>query len=945
MKNKISVILLTALVLSLLVPLFAVNTFAVSSGERYGRRALEKMANSPGLVFAYDKLSKGVVDMRSDIVVSEGTNTVSADEMRIVFDAYYYDYPEHFWVENSFSMKVFQGVVQSVMPKYSFSPSDLPAARVEYEKTVNNIIFIANKASNKYEMEKIVHDTLARTVSLADGTTSHPSSAYGAIIEGMADSQGYARAFQAILSRLGISAMTVHSKDDAPHFWNVVDIDGTFYHVDVCLDDADDFTYYAFFNVTTDIMSEAYGIASMVYSVPECTSYKANYFMQNGGLFSVYSAESIGHLLASSGKTMRLFLVGDTTGFRDWVYHNIGDIAVAAGITSSFKYSVSHLGHEYVFNFFFSECGHVYDDECDTMCNLCEEKREAPHVVTFACDKVCKKCGATIENASHEFEWIVDFEPTLTSVGMKHERCVYCGLTQSDGTIIPVIAHVHDLEFFPAVVPTCAHEGNLNYWKCTDCGKKFASLDAVHELTSVILSTDMGNHVGGTSLVGAEAPTMQNDGYSGDTYCLGCGTQLSVGSIVPKLDHVHQMTRIPESKATCVFVGNVEYWQCSVCNNKYGDSLGIKLLESTIAPRDFSNHYGESRIQNVKEPTCDTPGYTGDSYCSGCGQIVSAGKTVETLPHTFTLHSENDPTCIRDGNVAYLSCSVCKKNYSAEDEKTLIENIVVDIDPSCHGTNTEIRNAVAATVFESGYTGDLYCLDCGGLVKEGSVAPRLDHEHEMKFHESVPATCVNEGNYEYWSCEVCKKMFFDEDGIVEITSVASEINSTNHAGDIEYRGKLAPTTESEGYSGDKYCMDCGKLIERGSILDVIIPIPKATARVSGDTVSVEFDIPAINILKVRVDGIVLNSSLYTIGKDNYSVTLTKEYAETLDNGTHTITVVLNIGECEAEFELVERGFFEQYKILIILAVAAVLVLFSVFIIVKGTRASLGVRRR
>ena len=945
MKNKISVLLLTALVLSLLVPLFAVNAFAVSTGEKYGRRALEKMANSPGLVFAYDKLSKGVVDMRSDIVVSEGTNTVTADEMRIVFDAYYYDYPEHFWVENSFSMKVFKGVVQSVMPKYSFSPSDLPAAKVEYEKAVNNITFVAKKVSGNYEMEKLVHDTLARSVSFADGTTAYPSSSYGAIVEGKADSQGYARAFQAVLSRLGISAMTVHSKEEAPHFWNVVDIDGSFYHVDVCLDDRDDLTYYAFFNVTTDVVTEVHEIASMVYNVPECTSYKANYFMVNGGLFSVYSVESIGHLLASSGKTMRLFLIGDASGFRNWVYQNIGDIAVTAGITSSFKYSMSYLGREYVFNFFLSECTHAYDDECDAVCNLCEEKREAPHVVSFKCDTVCKKCGASIENAGHEFEWIIDFQPTLTSVGMKHEKCMHCGLTQSDGTLIPAIAHVHNLEYFPAVVPTCTHEGNLLYWKCVDCGRKFSSQSAERELTSVSLSTDASNHVGGTELVGAEAPTMEHEGYSGDTYCLGCGAQLSVGTIVPKTDHVHQMTRIPESKATCVFVGNVEYWTCSICNNKYGDSQGINLLTSTTSQRDYSNHFGELRVQNVKEPTCDIPGYTGDSYCSGCGQLVSAGKIVETLPHTFTPHSANAPTCIHEGNVAYLSCSVCKKNYSSEDEKTAINNIVVDIDPNNHGTNTEIRGAVAATVFESGYTGDLYCLDCGGLIKAGGVAPRLDHEHEMNFHASVPATCVSEGSYEYWSCEVCKKMFFDKDGRVEIMSVSSEIDSANHAGNIEYRGKLAPTTESEGYTGDKYCMDCGKLIERGVTIDVVIPMPKATSRISNDTVSVEFDIPANNILKVKVDGIVLNSSLYTIAKDNCSISLSKEYTETLEKGAHTISVVLDIGECETEFELLEKSLFEQYKMLVILAVAAALVLFSVIIIVKGTRASLGVKRR
>ena len=48
-------------------------------------------------------------------------------------------------------------------------------------------------------------------------------------------------------------------------------------------------------------------------------------------------------------------------------------------------------------------------------------------------------------------------------------------------------------------------------------------------------------------------------------------------------------------------------------------------------------------------------------------------------------------------------------------------------DPPCAHENTEIRNEVKATCISDGYTGDVYCLDCGEEISKGSVIPALGH--------------------------------------------------------------------------------------------------------------------------------------------------------------------------------------------------------------------------
>ena len=58
---------------------------------------------------------------------------------------------------------------------------------------------------------------------------------------------------------------------------------------------------------------------------------------------------------------------------------------------------------------------------------------------------------------------------------------------------------------------------------------------------------------------------------------------------------------------------------------------------------------------------------------------------------------------------------------------------------SCNHKNTEIRNAKTATASSAGYTGDVFCKDCGETVVKGSVIAKLQS--------------VNKANHEYLDFE------------------------------------------------------------------------------------------------------------------------------------------------------------------------------------------------
>ena len=66
------------------------------------------------------------------------------------------------------------------------------------------------------------------------------STAYGALVEGYADSKGMAAAYSALCYAAGIDCTMVNgTKDGEDHAWNIIEINGSYYHVDAS-------SYYAF---------------------------------------------------------------------------------------------------------------------------------------------------------------------------------------------------------------------------------------------------------------------------------------------------------------------------------------------------------------------------------------------------------------------------------------------------------------------------------------------------------------------------------------------------------------------------------------------------------------------------------------------------------------------------------------------------------------------------
>ena len=129
----------------------------------------------------------------------------------------------------------------------------------------NKVVEIADKFRHLSDVDKVmaVHDYLIDHIEYAD---SHiVRRAYGALIERKAVCQGYAQAFQKILSNLNIEGHTVigynipaTAADPVLHEWNRVKLDGKWYYIDLTWDDTPWVTHknYKHFLINTPMLGK-----------------------------------------------------------------------------------------------------------------------------------------------------------------------------------------------------------------------------------------------------------------------------------------------------------------------------------------------------------------------------------------------------------------------------------------------------------------------------------------------------------------------------------------------------------------------------------------------------------------------------------------------------------------------------------------------------------------
>ena len=348
----------------------------------------------------------------------------------------------------------------------------------------------------------------------------------------------------------------------------------------------------------------------------------------------------------------------------------------------------------------------------------------------------------------------------------------------------------------------------------------------------VIISGGAVTATGETAVAEGEESEARSDGILSDQFTVTGGTVIATGG-----------TAAAEGEESYARSNGMDEFKVTIAGGTVtamgGDSamyIGLGWTTVNISPQE-----GQVILAKAGEDESTAGTLAGSPFNSEkeIGETIQEFRYFrsEQIPegthaHVGTLVAERKATCTEDGSKGYYTCAcgkffedegctkeitdldswkvIPKKGHSWSDDY-LKEN--ADAEKHYHvcaecGTKdtgeTHTWNVDAATEET-----DKHCTVCGYVAEE-----QIGHVHEGTLVAGKEATCTENGNIEYWRCETCGKYFSDEALTQEIEKEATIIKSKGH-GETELKNKKEASCTAEGYTGDKVCTECGKILERG----------------------------------------------------------------------------------------------------------------------------------
>ena len=637
----------------------------------------------------------------------------------------------------------------------------------------------------------------------------------GAILDGYAVCDGFANLYHYMASFAGLLTLFEEGPTKGSglqHAWNLVQINGTFYYTDC-----------------TSVSLDKNGEAVDEFLLGQDTMFNLRVTPKNNDIENTYSNISKDdwskeHSVCKGNHN--LVLAGDgapsceTMGYTGYYCKNPGCIYEYRDFNKPAK-------------------GHNYDYSNGTV----TQKQDCTHpeITTYLCTrcKDAKEIETKPSLGGHKWQpGEITKAPTCTTAGEQQYTCIICNQTKTE----PVKATGHDWQINKILsAATCTSNGIARYI-CKTCG-----YGENHTIYATGHKPEIRNK---------KEATCSSTGYTGDTYCSVCNKKLRLGETIAKKEHTWvKQDNIP---ATCE-KGEMEVEKCSVCGEtketQISDPLGHDYGEWKVTKEPTCTKYGtkkrickrcneyeidvidptghqHTKIIDQKDVTCEEKGYSGDLYCEDCRLIIQLGHDIAATGHTWDDGEiTKEPTQTATGIKTY-TCKTCHKTRTETipmlkghhwDKGTVTkeppctepgEMTYHCTDEDCNESYTETIKATGhqhtklinkkdATCEEKGYSGDTYCEDCKQIIKTGKAINPTGHDWD-KGTVKKAATCESDGIKEY-TCKTCKK------------TKEETIAPTGHT-KTEIRNKKQATCKKEGYTGDTYCVTCGKKLASGETI-------------------------------------------------------------------------------------------------------------------------------
>lgn len=182
-------------------------------------------------------VGEAILQQQPYVVLAQGT---MQDDVRKAIRVYMRKHPEIFWFSHQYR---FDEASSTLHLKYNFTPKKKEFFSKEIDNAVR-FLFQPDRLKNLLDLEKVayVYKWIVNNTTYNE-YSSFSQTIYSVLINRNSVCTGYAKTAQYLLGILGIESELVFGKfhadksDGGRHGWNIVKIDGEWYHVDFCLAD------------------------------------------------------------------------------------------------------------------------------------------------------------------------------------------------------------------------------------------------------------------------------------------------------------------------------------------------------------------------------------------------------------------------------------------------------------------------------------------------------------------------------------------------------------------------------------------------------------------------------------------------------------------------------------------------------------------------------------
>ena len=181
-------------------------------------------------------IKEGMQNMQTEIDIEKYQLTINdvKTAMRTVTEMN----PELFYVSKTTFSCAVGTCVARLVPKYTYSVDRISVMREELNNRTNEILENITPDMSDFQKAAIIHDEIVLGCEYSNSPDSQftRTSVYDCLVNGYANCQGYSSALSYMLEQVGIKSEIVESSQ-MNHIWNLVAIDGKYYHVDATFDD------------------------------------------------------------------------------------------------------------------------------------------------------------------------------------------------------------------------------------------------------------------------------------------------------------------------------------------------------------------------------------------------------------------------------------------------------------------------------------------------------------------------------------------------------------------------------------------------------------------------------------------------------------------------------------------------------------------------------------